>query len=186
MSALSKMDPSTLGWVKAEIDETLKQARLALEAYTENTADDSKLRFCAPSLHQVLGTLQMVELDGAALLARETEALAESVLNGKAAPEAPVIETLIRGILTLPDYLARLQFGQPDAPPRVLPLLNELRAMRGAAPLNQLDLFQPDLDVRPPQMELGAARLSEADYARTTASLRPALQAILLNWVRDR
>src|SRR4030066_155917 len=101
---------------------------------------------------------------------RETEALAESVLNGKAAPEAPVIETLIRGILTLPDYLARLQFGQPDAPLRVLPLLHELRALRGAEPLNQLDLFQPDLDVRPPQMELAAARLSEADYALTTRS----------------
>jgi len=185
MSTLSKVDPSTLGWVKAEIDETLKQARLALEAYTENTADESKLRFCATYLHQVLGTLQMVELDGAAMLARETEALAESVLNGQVAPDAPVIETLIRGILTLPDYLARLQFGQPDAPLRVLPLLNELRAMRGAEPLNQLDLFQPDLDVRPPPMENAAAKLSEADYALTTRSLRPAFQAILLNWLRD-
>jgi chemosensory pili system protein ChpA (sensor histidine kinase/response regulator) len=185
MSTLSKVDPSTLGWVKAEIDETLKQARLALETYTENTADDSKLRFCTTYLHQVLGTLQMVELDGAALLARETEALAESVLNGKIAPDAPVIETLIRGILTLPDYLARLQFGQPDAPLRFLPLLNELRAMRGAEPLNQLDLFQPDLDVRPPPIENAPPKLSEPDYALTTRSLRPAFQAILLNWLRD-
>jgi chemosensory pili system protein ChpA (sensor histidine kinase/response regulator) len=185
MSTLSKVDPSTLGWVKAEIDETLKQARLALETYTENTADESKLRFCTTYLHQVLGTLQMVELDGAALLARETEALAESVLSGKIAPEAPVIETLIRGILTLPDYLARLQFGQPDAPLRILPLLNELRALRGAEPLNQLDLFQPDLDVRAPQMENAAAKLTEGDYAVATRSLRPAFQAILLNWLRD-
>ncbi|HJW80982.1 MAG TPA: Hpt domain-containing protein [Acidiferrobacterales bacterium] len=185
MSTLSKIDPSTLGWVKAEIDETLKQARLALEAYTENTADESKLRFCATYLHQVLGTLQMVELDGAALLARETEALAESVLSGKLAPDAAVIETLIRGILTLPDYLARLQFGQPDAPLRFLPLLNELRALRGAEPLNQLDLFQPDLDVRAPQIENAAPRLTEGDYAVATRSLRPAFQAILLNWLRD-
>jgi chemosensory pili system protein ChpA (sensor histidine kinase/response regulator) len=185
MSTLSKVDPSTLGWVKAEIDETLKQARLALETYTENTADESKLRFCTTYLHQVLGTLQMVELDGAALLARETEALAESVLSGKVAPEAAVVETLIRGMLTLPEYLARLQFGQPDAPLRNLPLLNELRGMRGAEPLNQLDLFQPNLDVRPPQAEQAPARLSEADYAVATRSLRPAFQATLLNWLRD-
>ena len=185
MSTLSKVDPSTLGWVKAEIDETLKQARLALETYTENTADESKLRFCATYLHQVLGTLQMVELDGAALLARESEALAESILSGKLAPDAPVIESLIRGILTLPDYLARLQFGQPDAPLRFLPLLNELRTLRGAEPLNQLDLFQPDLDVRAPQMENAAAKLSDGDYAVATRSLRPAFQAILLNWLRD-
>ena len=102
MSTLSKVDPNTLGWVKAEIDETLKQARHALESYTENTADEGKLRFCMTYLHQVLGTLQMVELDGAAMLARETEALAESVLSGKTAPTAPVIDTLIRGILTIP------------------------------------------------------------------------------------
>ena len=122
MSSLSKVDPSTLGWVKTEIDETLKQARLALESYAQNTADESQLRFCATYLHQVLGTLQMVELDGAAMLAREIEALAESVLGGKVAPEPPVVEALIRGILTLPDYLARLQFGQPDAPLQFLPL----------------------------------------------------------------
>jgi len=184
MSTLSKVDPSTLGWVKTEIDETLKQARLALESYTENTADDSKLRFCTTYLHQVLGTLQMVELDGAAMLAREIEALAESVLSGKVAPEPAVVEALIRGILTLPDYLARLQFGQPDAPLQLLPLLNELRAQHDVAPYSELDLFQPDLDVRPPKRD-GVTRLPEPDYAVVTKKLRPAFQATLLNWLRD-
>ena len=184
MSTQSKVDPNTLGWVKAEIDETLKQARLALESYAENTTDEGKLRFCTTYLHQVLGTLQMVELDGAAMLARETEALAESVLNGKTAPQPAVIETLIRAILTLPDYLARLQFGQPDAPLRFLPLLNELRECHAAAPYNELDLFQPDLDVRPPKRDAGE-RLSEPDYAVFTKKLRPAFQATLLNWLRD-
>ena len=184
MSTLSKVDPNTLGWVKTEIDETLKQARLALEAYSENTSDEGKLRFCTTYLHQVLGTLQMVELDGAAMLARESEALAESVLNGKTAPQAQVIETLIRGILTLPDYLARLQFGQPDAPLRFLSLLNELRELRGVEPLNKLDLFQPDLDTRPPHGD-SAAKTSETDFAAATRSLRPAFQAVLLNWLRD-
>jgi chemosensory pili system protein ChpA (sensor histidine kinase/response regulator) len=184
VSTLSKVDPSTLGWVKTEIDETLKQARLALEAYAENTADASKLRFCTTYLHQVLGTLQMVELDGAAMLAREVEALAEAILSGKVASGPAVIETLIRGILTLPDYLARLQFGQPDAPLKFLPLLNELRARHGADPFNELDLFQPDLDVRPPRRE-GAIKLGEPEYAAVTKSLRPAFQATLLNWLRD-
>lgn len=184
MSTLSKVDPNTLGWVKTEIDETLKQARLALEAYSENTSDEGKLRFCTTYLHQVLGTLQMVELDGAAMLARETEALAESVLSGKTAPQTEVIETLIRGILTLPDYLARLQFGQPDAPLRFLSLLNELRELRGAEPLNKLDLFQPELNTRPPHGD-SAAKTSETNFAAATRSLRPAFQAVLLNWLRD-
>ena len=184
MSTLSKVDPSTLGWVKTEIDETLKQARLALEAYAENTADDSKLRFCATYLHQVLGTLQMVELDGAAMLARETEALASAILNGQVTSGPAAIETLIRGILTLPDYLARLQVGQPDSPLRVFSLLNELRTARGEAALDELDLFQPDLDVRPPRRD-GAVKRSDAEYAAAVKTLRPAFQATLLNWLRD-
>jgi chemosensory pili system protein ChpA (sensor histidine kinase/response regulator) len=184
MSSLSKVDPSTLGWVKTEIDETLKQARLALETYAGNTADDSQLRFCATYLHQVLGTLQMVELDGAALIAQETEQLASALLNKQVEPGAAIIETLSRGILVLPDYLARLQIGQPDAPLRQLALINELRAARGEAPLNAFDLFRPDLDVRPPKHE-GAVRLPEPEYAETTRKLRPAFQAVLLNWLRD-
>ena len=76
MSTYRKVDPSTLGWVKSEIDETLKQARLALEGFVENPADRSRLRFCITHLHQVVGTLLMVELDGAAFMAREVEALA--------------------------------------------------------------------------------------------------------------
>jgi chemosensory pili system protein ChpA (sensor histidine kinase/response regulator) len=184
MSTLGKVDSGTLGWVKTEIDETLKQARLALETYAENTADDSALRHCTTYLHQVLGTLQMVELDGAAMLARETEALAEAVLGDAVPADPATTETLIRGILTLPEYLARLQFGQPDAPLKFLPLLNELRERRGVEPLNEFDLFQPDLDVRPPKHE-GAVKADEADYALAVKQLRPPFQATLLNWLRD-
>src|SRR5713226_3728275 len=113
MSTISKIDQSTLGWVKVEIDETLKQARLALESFVGNTADNTSLRFCVTYLHQVVGTLQMVELDGPAMLAKEIEALAEDILIGKVAPSNKVFEELTRAILALPDYLSRLQFGQP-------------------------------------------------------------------------
>ena len=35
------LDYSTLNWVKGEIDETLTQARQALEAYVENPDDET-------------------------------------------------------------------------------------------------------------------------------------------------
>ena len=62
------IDYTTLAWVKGELDETLKQARHALEAYVEDPADVSQMRFCATYLHQVQGTLRMVELYGAAMV----------------------------------------------------------------------------------------------------------------------
>ena len=181
---MSRIDPGTLGWVKTEIDETLKQARLALESFAENASDSTSLRFCNTYLHQVLGTLQMVELDGAAMLARENEALAQDILDGKITAGAPAFEVLVRGILSLPDYLARVQHDQPDVPLRLLPIINELRAARGEAPLAELDLFSPDMSVRPPARPGERSRASEEDFRASARAQRGPFQASMLNWLR--
>ncbi len=193
MSTHTKVDPGTLGWVKSEIDETLKQARLALEAFVENPVDKTNLRFCITHLHQVVGTLLMVELDSAAMLAKETEALAEAILNEKVEASGPVFEILTRGILVLPEHLARLQYGQPESPLRNLALLNELRAARGAPSVSELDLFAPDLSVRPPaavradDAKDGAVtvRLADDVFADLVRQQRTAFQPRLLEWLRD-
>ena len=185
MSTFMKVDPSTLGWVKNEIDETLKQARVALEEFVEHPSERAKLRFCITHLHQVVGTLLMVELDGAATLAREIEALAEAVFEEQAEPSHDVLEALTRGILVLPDYLARLQYGYADVPIKHLPLLNELRTARKAAPLSELEFFSPDLSVRPPAPLAPRERLADAEYAALARQVRPSFQGALLNWLRD-
>jgi chemosensory pili system protein ChpA (sensor histidine kinase/response regulator) len=185
VSTHSKVDPGTLGWVRNEIDETLKQARLALESFAENPTDKTRLRFCVTHLHQVVGTLLMVELDGAAMLARETEQLAEAVLNEEVEASATAFDALTRAIVTLPEYLARLQFGQPDVPLKHLPLINELRAARAAEPVSEEELFAPDLSVRPPAEARAKAELPEAGYRSLARQLRPAFQAALLAWLRD-
>jgi chemosensory pili system protein ChpA (sensor histidine kinase/response regulator) len=184
MSTQTKVDPSTLGWVKNEIDETLKQARLALESFTENPNDKTRLRFCITHLHQVVGTLLMVELDAAAQLAQETEALAEAILNDKAEASGPALEILTRGMLLLPDYLARLQIGSPDMPFKHLALMNEMRAARQAERISELDLFSPDLSVRPPST-VGAEKITADDYLALARQRRTNYQAALLEWLRD-
>ncbi len=181
---MNRIDPGTLGWVKTEIDETLKQARLALESFAENTSDATSLRFCNTYLHQVLGTLQMVELDGAAVLARENEALVQEMLDGKIAASPQVFEVLVRGILSLPDYLARVQHDQPDVPLRLLPIINELRVARGVAPLAELDLFSPDMSVRPPAGPGDRSRASEENFRTQVRAQRGVVQTAMLNWLR--
>jgi len=183
VSTYRKVDPSTLGWVKNEIDETLKQARVALEGFVENPADRTRLRFCVTHLHQVVGTLLMVELDGAAWLAREVESLAEAVLEESVAASDAVLETLTHGILVLPEYLARLQYGHPDVPLRHLALMNRLRDARKAARVEPLELFDPDLSVRPPPAQI-TERLSDAEYAARARTLRAEYQTALLQWLR--
>ncbi len=185
MSTHSKVDPSTLGWVKSEIDETLKQARLALESFAQNPTDKTRLRFCVTHLHQVVGTLLMVELDGAAMLAKETEALAQDVVDEKVAVDNRIFDALTRAILTLPDYLARLQIGQPDTPLKHLALMNELRAAHQVSPIAELELFAPDLSVRPPTGDRTREKLVDAAFAEMAKQVRGAFQPALLNWLRD-
>ena len=87
-------DSIALDWVRGEIQDTLTQGQHALEAYVENRDDTARLRFCLNYLHQVHGTLQMVELYGAALLTEEMEKLTQAVLNETVANTDEAVEVL--------------------------------------------------------------------------------------------
>ncbi len=136
---------AALDWVVGEIDETLKQARQTLEAYVENPQDSTRIRFCLTHIHQVHGSLQMVEFFGAALLAEEMEALAQALMNGNVSNEAEAQEVLMRSILQLPIYLEQVKTSRNDDPATILPLLNDLRAVRNASLLTESRFFSPNL-----------------------------------------
>ena len=63
------IDYNALGWIREELGETLNQARLQLEDYAADTANESLLQCCATQLHEALGPLQMAGVKGAVLLA---------------------------------------------------------------------------------------------------------------------
>ncbi|TQV69637.1 response regulator [Exilibacterium tricleocarpae] len=136
---------AALDWVIGEIGETLTQARQALEAYVEDQNDSTRIRFCLTHIHQVHGSLQMVEFFGAALLAEEMENLAQALMNNTVNNEAEAQEVLMRAILQLPVYLEQVKNTRRDHPSTVLPLLNDLRAVRGESLLTETKLFAPDL-----------------------------------------
>ena len=178
------IDYTTLKWVKKELDETLKQTRQALEAYVENPGDTTQMRFCSTYLHQVHGTLQMMELYGAALLAEEMELLTQALLDATVAHKNDAYEILMRGILQLPDYLERLQAGGKDIPMALLPLLNDLRAARGQKLLSENALFAPDLTVPAPHPTGGASLPAGQDVTQLARGLRHMYQKGLLSWFR--
>ncbi|WP_349999776.1 Hpt domain-containing protein [Stenotrophomonas lacuserhaii] len=159
------MSHAALGWVKPELDETLRQVRNEVEYFVEAPADASRMRLCAGYLHQVQGTLRMVELYAPAMVAEELEQLAVAIGNGEVAERDESCATLMRGSVLLPDYLERLQNGHRDIPIVLLPLLNEIRAARGVAGINESVLlaFAPD--------SVGATE-AELDHARGSLSGR--------------
>ncbi len=165
-------DFQALEWVKGEIEETLKQAQQSLEAFVDNPEDSSRMRFCLAHLHQVSGTLQMVEFYGAALLAEEMENLAQALINGKVSQVPDAQEVLMKAILQLPAYLDRVKAGKRDMPVVVLPLLNDLRAARGESLLSETALFKPDLEAG------GEAAPKDNISAETIAQLPELLKKI--------
>lgn len=136
---------AALEWVIGEIDETLKQARQSLEAYVDNPQDSTRIRFCLTHIHQVHGSLQMVEFFGAALLAEEMEAIAQALMNGEVNNVAEAHEVLMRAILQLPIYLDQVKLKRNDDPGSLLPILNDLRAARGSTLLSESQFFNPDI-----------------------------------------
>ena len=80
------IDTTTLGWVKPELDATLRQAREEIEAFAENPSQTAHMRVCAGHMHQVHGTLRMIELYAPAMVAEEMERLALSLLRGANRP----------------------------------------------------------------------------------------------------
>ncbi|WP_445937527.1 Hpt domain-containing protein, partial [Pseudomonas sp.] len=179
-------DYVALEWVKGEIAETLKQARQALEAFVENPQDATRMRFCQTYVHQVLGTLQMVEFFGAALLAEEMEKLAGALIDGRVTNQGEALEVLMQSILQLPVYLDRIQTARRDLPMVVLPLLNDLRAARGEKLLSETSLFAPDMSGRTPALPHEAIdQLRTAELPVLLRKLRQMLQMALVGVIRN-
>jgi chemosensory pili system protein ChpA (sensor histidine kinase/response regulator) len=162
------IDTTTLGWIKPELDETLRHARQDIEAFAENPADVSAMRSCAAHLHQVGGTLRMVELHAPAMVADEMEQLAVALQHGRVEERDEACGVLMRGVVQLPDYIERLQGGHRDIPIVLLPLLNELRGARGEGALHESALFVTDLERRVPTA--AAAPASDVAVARDTVA----------------
>ncbi len=179
----STMDYSVLGWVSGELDVTLGQAAEALEEYADQGGDETRLQFCVTHLHQVLGILRMLELEGAVLLAEEQEAVAQALLDGSIDDRDTANEALMRAILRLRRHLERLHGGRDDAPALLLPLINELRSARGADRLAESALFAPDL-TRAEQRAGAPVRDGSDRRAEVAPKARAAYQRGLLGFLR--
>lgn len=102
MNALrDAMSHAVLGWVKPDLDEALGQARQEIELFVENPVDTSRILSCADYLHQVQGTLRMLELYAPAMVAEEMERLAKVMQVDGVNDREEACAVLMRGTLLL-------------------------------------------------------------------------------------
>ncbi|MHC8379660.1 Hpt domain-containing protein [Pseudomonas sp. MDT1-16] len=178
-------DYVALEWVKGEIAETLKVAHQAIETLLDDPQATHALSECLACVHQVHGSLQMVEFYGAALLAEEMEQLTTALQQNRVGHRDEAIHLLLQALGQLPIYLDRVQGARRDLPLVVLPLINDLRSARGESLLSETSLFSPQLPDLPPLDEASLALLEPADLPNVLRKLRQMLQMALVGLLRE-
>jgi len=178
-------DYVALEWVKGEIAETLKQAHQAIEAVLDDPQAFPGLDECLDYIHQVHGSLQMVEFYGAALLAEEMEHLVEALQHERVSHRDEALHLLLQALGQLPIYLDRVQSARRDLPLVVLPLINDLRSARGESLLSETSLFSPQLPELPPLSAQALALLEPPELPNVLRKLRQTLQMALVGLLRE-
>src|SRR5579863_6609784 len=176
----------TFDLVGREINATLGEARGALESYVEQPDNVALLESCAQGLHQVQGVLRVLEIYGAALLAEEMEQVASYLLATatERKSQAESLDALMRAMVQLPSYLERVLAGGRDLALVLLPLLNDLRAVRGNSLLSEGTLLLLNLKSdkqAEPSSTPGEPPLTVEQWARR---LRARYQVGLIGWIR--
>jgi chemosensory pili system protein ChpA (sensor histidine kinase/response regulator) len=180
----AQIDPRTLLWIKQEVAESLTAVRQALEAFGEQN-DAAQLPACADGLDKIRGALEMVEITGGVLLAREMHVVVLALAADSLELKKDAVEVLMRGVIQLPAYLEHLYHGNPDVPLILLPILNDLRAVQNKPLLTEGAFFFTDLAVRKPSLIDRSGDAATWDLPTMAKKLRPAYLAALLNVFRD-
>ncbi len=177
---------SALGWVKKAIDDNLGEIETDLKQYLE-APEDELLASVKERLRVIQGVLVMIEQYGAAMLTEEMVALAEFIVEQKQEQGEQALEVMLRAVLQLPDYLEHIQTGHRDIPIAILPLLNDIRAVRNQDLFSEKLLFLPDLSMHQEGAEAETIEEKQNQASKLLAKkLRPIYQLALLNVIKDK
>src|SRR5487761_399335 len=177
----------TLDLVGRELNATLGEARTALETYVEQPDNVTRHERCKQELHQAHGVRRVLENYGAALLVEEMEQVAGYLLATvtERKGQAESLDALLRAMVQLPGYLERVLAGGRDLALVLLPLLNDLRAVRGSALLSEGTLLvlnlKSDKQAQPVASPADEPLLNIEQWSRR---LRARFQMGLIGWIR--
>jgi chemosensory pili system protein ChpA (sensor histidine kinase/response regulator) len=184
---MTDISSQTLHLVAKELTATLNEARASLEAYAERTDQHAFLEKCADQLHLAHGVLRLVEVYGAALLAEEMEHVTRYLLSAGSDQkrQGDGLDALMRAMVQLPTYLERVLSGGRDLALVLLPLLNDLRSVRGSPLLSEGTLLLLNLKSdQPAQPQAPGQDEQSITVAQWARRLRPRYQVGLLGYIR--
>jgi chemosensory pili system protein ChpA (sensor histidine kinase/response regulator) len=183
---MTDISSQTLHIVAKELTVTLNDARASLEGYAERSDQRALLEKCADQLHSAHGVLRLVEVYGAALLAEEMEHVTRYLISSGNDQKRQIdgLDALMRAMVQLPTYLERVLSGGRDLALVLLPLLNDLRSVRGSPLLSEGTLLLLNLKSDAPAQPQGQNDEQAITVVQWARRLRPRFQLGLLGYIR--
>lgn len=174
---------TSLSLVRDELFATMAQAEQNLEQFIAERQNGSLLQHAVECLAQIRGTLNLIELVGAELLAQEALQLATDIPTGVGEERDGQLAALGNALYVLRRYLENLETNRQEIPELLLPAINDVRQAAGQPLLPESFFFSARLDLpRPPAPQAASA---PADRAAETRRLRHMYQVGLLGLVRE-
>ncbi|MGN0924094.1 ferrous iron transporter B [Ectopseudomonas mendocina] len=174
---------TSLNLVRDELFVTMEEAEQSLEHFIAERHNGSLLQQAVESLHQVRGTLNLIELAGAELLAQEVLDQATDIPAGAGEERDVQLAALSNALHVLRRYLENVDAHRQEMPELLLPAINDLRQAGVQQPLPESFFFSVRLDHARPHSATqtldGAAKLSEGKR------LRHMYQVGLLGFIRE-
>ena len=124
---------TSLSVVRDELFATIDEAELSLEQFIAERENGSLLQQSVENLHQVRGTLKLIELAGAEMLAQEILQQATDIPAGAGEERDGQLSALSNALHVLRRYLEIIDAQRHEVPEILLPAINDLR-LAGAQP----------------------------------------------------
>lgn len=171
---------TSLSLVRDELFTTMEETEQSLEHFIAERHNGSLLQQAVENLQQVRGTLNLIELAGAELLAQEVLQQATDIPAGAGEERDVQLSALSNALYVLRRYLENVDAHRQEMPELLLPAINELRQAGAQPPLPESFFFSVRLD------QQRAARMLPAEVsAQDTRRLRHMYQVGLLGFIRE-
>ncbi len=177
-----QFDIAPLSWVMAELREALSSAgKLLSDALVQDAeAQATSLLQAKTYLHQAHGALQIVEVEGVAIVTETVEELIERIQTAKLELSPAVVAKMTEAFYAVLRYLEDLLTGNPQQPVRLFPEYRALLELKGAERIHPADLFFPSLSVQEkiPELALSASP-KDINYGATRLRFEKLLLTVL-------
>jgi len=174
---------TSLSLVRDELFATMEEAELSLEHFIAERHNGSLLQQAVENLQQIRGTLNLIELAGAELLAQEVLEQATDIPAGAGEERDVQLSALSNALYVLRRYLENVDAHRQEMPELLLPAINDLRQAGAQPPLPESFFFSVRLDQARPKT---AASTQDASTREAEARrLRQMYQVGLLGFIRE-